>query len=66
MGPKPLAEWTVAEVVAFARKLGLADSVSAALEENLVNGEMLADQMTYDDLKEEIGLKSLQIRRLRL
>ena len=29
MGPKPLAEWTVAEVVAFARKLGLADSVSA-------------------------------------
>ena len=65
-GPKPLAEWTMAEVARFARDLGFTDAVCTAIEANLVNGEMLRSQLTDDDLKDELGLTPLQIKRLRL
>ena len=55
----------MAEVVRFARGLGLADAVCTSFEENIVNGEMLGG-LTDEDLKEELGLKPLQIRRVRL
>ena len=43
----------------------MADAVCTAFEENIVNGEMLGG-LTDDDLKGELGLKPLQIQRVRL
>jgi len=60
------ADWTVAEVVAFVRDVvGLREDAASAFEVNLVNGELLKT-LTDEDLKTELSLLPLQIRRFRL
>ena len=60
------ADWTVAEVVAFVRDVvGLREDAASAFEMNLVNGELLKT-LTDEDLKTELSLLPLQIRRFRL
>ena len=60
-----MVDWTVGEVVGFARGLGFADAVCTAFGNNLVNGEMICG-LTEDELKDELGLRPLQIKRFRL
>ena len=61
----PVADWTVADVVTFVRDMvGLRDAASA-FEVNVVNGELLKT-LTDEDLKTELTLLPLQIRRFRL
>jgi len=60
------ADWTVAEVVAFVRDVvGLREDAASGFEVNLVNGELLKT-LTDEDLKTELSLLPLQIRRFRL
>ena len=68
MRSNPVLDWTKEEVAAFAHDLGLSEAICAALEENLVDGKMLVGRspLTDDELISEIGLKPLQVRRLRV
>ena len=50
---------------AFCKTLGLSDEVCQAFVDNLVDGKMLA-VITDKELIDEIGMKPLWIKRLRL
>jgi len=62
--PSNIVFWSANDVSAFCKAIGLPDKIYKALLENLVDGRMLA-HLTDDDLVNEIGMKPLQIKRLR-
>jgi len=62
--PSNIVFWSASDVSAFCKAIGLPDKIYKALLENLVDGRMLA-HLTDDDLVNEIGMKPLQIKRLR-
>ena len=59
---KPAA-WTVDETVAFFQRLSFADAAIVVLQ-NGVDGKTMLD-LTDDDLKKELGLQNLQVKRVR-
>ena len=59
---KPAA-WTVDETVAFFQRLSFADAAIMVLQ-NGVDGKTMLD-LTDDDLKKELGLQNLQVKRVR-
>ena len=56
---------TQADVVQVARRLGLSEEICDALQDNLVNGQLLYEAPDTD-LTQEVGLSRLQLRRLRM
>jgi len=62
--PSNIVFWSAHDVSAFCKAIGLPDKIYNALLENLVDGRMLA-RLTDEDLVNEIGMKPLQIKRLR-
>ena len=62
--PSNIVFWSAHDVSAFCKAIGLPDKIYNALLENLVDGRMLA-RLTDNDLVNEIGMKPLQIKRLR-
>ena len=59
---KPAA-WTVDETVAFFQRLSFADAAIVVLQ-NGVDGKTMLD-LSDDDLKKELGLQNLQVKRVR-
>ena len=60
---KPAA-WTVDETVAFFQRLSFVGAASVVLEQGVDGKTMLA--LTDDELKEELGLRNLQVKRFHL
>ena len=57
------AAWTVDETATFFQRLSF-DGAASAVRENSVDGKTMLD-LTDDDLKNELGLQNLQVRRVR-
>ena len=60
---QPMDQWSVDEVMSFVKSLKLPESVCHAFEENAIDGEMLLG-LSEADLKQELGMKKLQIDKL--
>ena len=61
---KHIKDWSVDEVADYLARLSLADA-AVGVRTNCVDGKTLLD-LTDKDLKEELGLTTLQVKRLRL
>ena len=57
------AAWTVDETATFFQRLSF-DGAASVVRENSVDGKTMLD-LTDDDLKNELGLQNLQVRRVR-
>eukprot|EP01059_Diplonema_ambulator_P024596 TRINITY_DN4075_c0_g2_i1.p1 TRINITY_DN4075_c0_g2~~TRINITY_DN4075_c0_g2_i1.p1 ORF type:complete len:693 (+),score=146.32 TRINITY_DN4075_c0_g2_i1:77-2155(+) len=56
-------QMTVDDVAKWLLKLGYGNSVVDKFTENAINGEVLADNLSGDDLKEELGITQLGYRK---
>jgi hypothetical protein len=58
------ADWNVDETAAFFQRLSFVGAASVVLEQGVDGKTMLA--LTDDELKEELGLRNLQVKRFHL
>ena len=62
--PTDIATWSAHDVGGFCKAIGLSAEIYKEIVDNLVDGKMLAE-ITDEELISEIGMKPLQIKRLR-
>ena len=63
--PTDIETWSAHDVGGFCKAIGLSAEIYKEIVDNLVDGKMLA-VITDDELINEIGMKPLWIKRLRL
>ena len=62
--PTDIETWSAHDVGGFCKAIGLSAEIYKEIVDNLVDGKMLAE-ITDEELISEIGMKPLQIKRLR-